>query len=162
LKRKYRKYTKELLEPIVRESKTIVEVLTRLGVDKTNGGNNAYMSKRLKSLGIDTSHFVGQSWNKGRGRLRVGGSKFREPDDILVLKKEGAYREKAKLLRRALFEKGTDMKCFSCGIFDWAGKDITLEVDHINGNPLDNRIDNLQLLCPNCHSQTKNFRRYNG
>jgi hypothetical protein len=53
-------------------------------------------------------------------------------------------------------------KCYECGLSDtWNGKPITLEIDHINGNSLDHRVENLRLLCPNCHSQTSYFRGRN-
>ena len=52
-------------------------------------------------------------------------------------------------------------RCEICGITEWQGKSIQCELHHINGNPTDNRIENLQILCPNCHSQTDNFRSRN-
>ncbi len=48
-------------------------------------------------------------------------------------------------------------KCESCGIEDWQGNHITLQVDHINGDPYNDKPDNLRLICPNCHSQTDSF-----
>lgn len=50
-------------------------------------------------------------------------------------------------------------ECESCRISEWNGEHLTLELEHINGNRRDNRIENLSLLCPNCHSQTKTWRR---
>lgn len=49
-------------------------------------------------------------------------------------------------------------RCESCGLTEWLGKEINLEVHHIDGDHLNNSLDNLQLLCPNCHSYTKNWR----
>ena len=54
-----------------------------------------------------------------------------------------------------------EWKCECCGIEDWMGKPISLEVHHIDGNRLNNSLDNLQILCPNCHSQTPNWRSRN-
>lgn len=48
-------------------------------------------------------------------------------------------------------------KCEICGISEWLGNPITLQLHHINGNPLDDRLENLQILCPNCHSQTDSY-----
>jgi 5-methylcytosine-specific restriction endonuclease McrA len=70
---------------------------------------------------------------------------------------EAMSREALK--KRILHE--SDYKCECCGISNWQGKSLTLEMDHIDGDPNNNRRDNLRILCPNCHSQTHTFRAKN-
>lgn len=61
-------------------------------------------------------------------------------------------------LRKRLFEEGVkEERCEICGITEWMGKPVTLQLHHLNGIHNDNRLSNLQILCPNCHSQTENF-----
>lgn len=70
----------------------------------------------------------------------------------------------SELLRRYLhYYKLKEYKCATetCGLTEWHGQHITLELDHINGVRNDNRLENLRWLCPNCHSQTPTFRGYN-
>jgi hypothetical protein len=62
---------------------------------------------------------------------------------------------------RKFIENFNGNKCNKCGIENWCGDNITLEIDHINGINTDNRVENLRLLCPNCHSQTETFRGRN-
>ena len=52
-------------------------------------------------------------------------------------------------------------ECWECGIIEWNGKPITLELDHVDGDGFNHHIDNLRLLCPNCHSQTDTYRNRN-
>ncbi|GAA2289718.1 hypothetical protein GCM10010149_40760 [Nonomuraea roseoviolacea subsp. roseoviolacea] len=69
-----------------------------------------------------------------------------------------SIREKAPTLRRALREAGVPYACAACRIDGtWQGKPLTLHVDHMNGNWLDNRLEIVRFLCPNCHSQTDNY-----
>lgn len=68
-------------------------------------------------------------------------------------------RISSKTLRRALKNAGVDVnKCDVCNISDWCGKLITIEIHHIDGDNTNNNVSNIQLLCPNCHSQTNNFK----
>ena len=79
----------------------------------------------------------------------------------------GEYKGKRLLYasgrwNRRLLSKHFEEKCNSCGIEEWNGKKITLEVHHIDGHANNNVIENLELLCPNCHSQTSTFRNAAG
>lgn len=151
------KYTKELLEALVKESVSVAEVLRKLG--KPQSGNlHVYVSKKIKEYGIDTSHFLGKAANQGENHK--GGTPKRSWEEILILHNDKTHREVPYKLRRALIEFGREYKCENpiCTIQDtWLGNNITLHVDHINGNWKDNRPDNLRFLCPNCHSQTQNY-----
>jgi DNA-binding CsgD family transcriptional regulator len=70
----------------------------------------------------------------------------------------GRFNLKARLLRAGL----KDGRCERCGLVDWRGKPITLALHHVNGVRNDNRLENLQLLRPNCHSQTDTYAGRNG
>jgi transposase-like protein len=65
--------------------------------------------------------------------------------------------QSSKLKDKLIKEGIKENKCESCGITEWMGKPITLQLHHINGNHSDNRLENLQILCPNCHSLTDNY-----
>ncbi len=78
----------------------------------------------------------------------------RNADQVLVLRSSGT-REKAVALRRALLEIGRTYECAGCGIDKWKDAPLILEIDHIDWNPLNCVAENLQFLCPNCHSTRK-------
>jgi len=146
------KYTRELLTEAVTNSISIAGVLRYLEIP-LSGGTHAHIGRRLKRLGIDTSHFLGQAHSRKQP------SAWRlTPEQVLVVLKPESPRPRAHVLRRTLIEVGRLYACTSCGIGgEWNGKPIILHVDHINGDWLGNRKENLRFLCPNCHSQTSTF-----
>lgn len=153
------KYTKELLEPIVRESITLAEVLQKLGLGKT-GGNRRNINSQIKKLGISTQHFVGASWAKGQTAssnpaIWRNRAKNTYPDEEVFVECS-TYNGGSRLTKR-LIQKGWDYRCNECGIERWRDKPLALHLDHINGIHNDNRLENLRFLCPNCHQQTENW-----
>lgn len=143
-------YTKELLSAAVAASTSYAGVIRHLGLSQA-GGTQAHVARRIRQLGIDTTHFTGQSWARGQPS-----SRRRSPDQILVRRADGAYREKPRALRRAMREVGIAYVCSNCALDpDLTG--VTLHVDHIDGDWLNNERNNVRFLCPNCHSLTPNY-----
>ncbi len=120
------------------------------------GGNYDQLKKYTQELKLATSHFKGMAWNKG---MRGIGQPLIPLEDILI---KGSLYQSFKLKAR-LFKKGLkNPKCEVCG---WAelsedGR-LPLELDHINGDRHDNRLVNLRILCPNCHSLQATHRGKN-
>ncbi|WP_395759194.1 HNH endonuclease [Streptomyces althioticus] len=145
-------YTKERLEEAAREARTLTEALVRLEVDPRSP-TRRYVLGRMRRLGVDTSHFRTPT-RRGVPRQR------RTPETVLVEQPAGrARRVPSDRLKWAMTASGVPERCAMCGTEPrWRGRPLPLEVDHIDGNWRDNRIGNLRLLCPNCHSTTDNYR----
>ncbi|MFJ7771424.1 HNH endonuclease [Streptomyces sp. NPDC097107] len=141
------RHTEVALREAVAASASVKEVLRRLGINPV-GGNHTHISRRIATLGIDTSHFAGRS-RKPRG----------SHGDPLVLRTPQAGRIPGSRLRRHLLRSGVPESCAMCGTGpEWNGKPLRLEVDHVDGAWWDNRPENLRLLCPNCHASTDTYR----
>jgi hypothetical protein len=213
------KYTREVLEPVVNSSKSLADVMRKLGLEPT-GGNYRHISlrirrsgvdishfktetqrarikgidadvlrelvvehesaaavtralglppngrapvevaARIRSLGLDTSHFTGSAWSRGKSwatddRLRRARGKVRLRDEDVFIANSPLYAGSALIPR--LLERGWPYACAWCGVTEWRDRRLVLHLDHINGIHNDNRLENLRLLCPNCHSQTDTY-----
>ena len=142
------KYTKEKLEAAVLSATSIQDVARIILGKVVSGNQHQHIKRMIKKFDIDTGHFLGRRHNLGKIS-----NKRKLAREIFIV----GQRQKSFLLRRSLIELSIEYKCSICGLNKWQDKKINLEVDHIDGNSTDNRIENLRFLCPNCHSQTSTF-----
>ena len=148
-----RKYSREKFAEAWLSSSSIAQVAKKLDCNTTGGG---YVSLKMaaRELGLDDDHMTGQGWNVG-WKSNPARERVIPLTDILI--ENSTYTTIWRLKLRLLREGMLEYKCYLCGLTEWNGKPITLQLDHINGVHLDHRIQNLRLLCPNCHSQTETF-----
>jgi len=99
--------------------------------------------------------FARETWNAARRRGDVVARPHAAPIEQLLVEQASGGRWNLK--RRLLADGLKAALCERCGIADWLGEPLTLALHHVNGDARDNRLENLELLCPNCHSQTANF-----
>jgi len=145
-------YSEQELRDAVKSSGSLRQVLQKLNIVAA-GGNYETTKRRISRYGIDTSHFHGQLWSKGKSL----GSR-RPIEEYLV---EGKLVQSHKLKLRLIIEGLKQHKCECCGITEWNGQPTPIELDHIDGNRYNNTIENLRILCPNCHAQTDTYRGKN-
>jgi hypothetical protein len=148
--------TDERFREVIAGSISIGEVLRKLGL-RPAGGNYAVLKRRVRLLGIDTSHFRGKGYLKGRNHTWAR----RTPLEQLLVSDCLSGVTTAKLKARLLSSGRLERRCYRCGLTEWQSEPIPLELEHVNGNRSDNRIENLTLLCPNCHALTSTYRGRN-
>ena len=146
------KYTKELMEDAVKNSFSYAEVCRKIGL-KPVGSNYKTVKSKIALYNLDISHFTGQRWNRGKSNSEE--TSIHSLNDIL---QKGIIYSSDSLRKRLIKSELKKNECELCHI---SGEDISLELHHINGDHYDNRLENLQILCPNCHSKTPNFRNRN-
>lgn len=150
-----KKWTEKDLRIAVKESKSYREVIKRLNLVPA-GGNYEQIKEHIRKYTISTSHFTFMGWRKGSNVPVV---KARPIEEVL---KRNSNVQSFKLKNR-LFKLG--LKKQSCEICNWSKMSldgrIPVELDHINGDKTDNRIENLRILCPNCHSLQSTHRGLN-
>lgn len=148
-----RSYTREEFVQAWLSSKTVGEVARKLGRNRSGGGY-VVLKTAAQELNLPTDHMIEYGLNTGPGYNR-----YRSIPLSMLLVKNSSYTNTARLKIRLLREGLLEAKCYEedCGLTEWKGRPIALQLDHINEDKFDHRIENLRLLCPNCHSQTDTF-----
>jgi len=149
-----RSWTDADLIASVAESASMAQVLRRLGL-RAAGGNYEQVKVRINSLRLTTEHWTGQAHLRGKTNPHVR----RHPLQSIL--RRGTYYQSNKLRKRLLRERVLEPKCTSCGGVEWLGRSIPLELDHVDGDKTNNQLDNLRLICPNCHALTPTYRGKN-
>lgn len=150
-----RSWTLVELTGAVQKAQSLRQVLISLNL-KPAGGNYSQIKKYIQMHQLDTSHFLGKSWNLGR--------KYAPKPHVSL---EAILQQKSNFqsykLKNRLFQAG--LKQPVCELCGWAKRTldgrIPVELDHINGDNTDNRLENLRILCPNCHSLQPTHRGKN-
>lgn len=134
----YKRYSNDEVIKYAAEVVSMAQLLNKLGL-RMAGGNYNNMRRLLQKLNVNCNHWVGQAWNKGQR-----------------LKDWSNYTKSKSAKNHLIKEKGH--KCESCGLSEWMGLPIVLEIEHVDGNRTNNEISNLKLLCCNCHAMTPTWR----
>jgi hypothetical protein len=145
-------FTDEQFIKAVEENISKAGVLKQLSLSPA-GANYRMFNILVKRLKLDTSHFKGQGYLKDQHHNWTKKIKLSK-----ILVKNSTYQSnklKKRLIKEGIFQDC----CVRCNISEWQGEKLSLHLDHINGVNTDNRLENVRLLCPNCHSLTPTYCR---
>ena len=142
-------YDEADLRAAVSQARCLAEAIRLLG-DEPTPTSYRRIKRGLQRHGIDTSHFSDEARR---------GARTRRPLDQLLTR--GSRTNGARLRHRLIAEGRKAHVCEECGASRWSGQPIPLELEHVNGDRWDNRLENLRLLCPNCHALTPTYRGRN-
>lgn len=145
------KYIKQEMYKIIGDKKSISEVLIEMGLNPKGGGKK--LREIIKEILIENEVYNGHAHNKGKSYIKI------ENEDFFT--KSNKQRNFWNI-RQALFKRGLKSRtCERCGLSKWLGEDIPVEVHHIDGDKFNNTLENLEVLCPNCHYYTDTYKSKN-
>lgn len=145
---KISKFTTDEITQILNDSKSFKEVLGKFGYSENGSGSYVTLKNHLKRLDIEIPkyHYYGYGNSTKKTELKT------------ILTENSLYQSRTRLKERLVREKFLEYKCSKCGNEgEWNGEKLALQLEHKNGISNDNRIENLEFLCPNCHSQSKTY-----
>ncbi|MDX9783083.1 MAG: hypothetical protein RBT35_08990 [Bacteroidales bacterium] len=151
-KAKWEAFSEEEIRNLFKQSESYREVSLKMGYSPNGGSATQTMKNLIKKFSIDISHFTHNGNSKNTGR-------FKTPIEDYLDNKQPITSHKLRL--RLLQEEYFEHKCQSCGLSEWLGNPIPLELHHRDGNKLNNNLDNLKMVCPNCHTLTDTYKSKN-
>ena len=132
---------------IVANANSYSDCLRALGLSTSGGSSTDVLKERINELECSIEHFHKKGGQSYQAKYNL--------TDILV--ENSTYANISSLKKRLVGEGVLEYKCAICGITEWMGQTLSLQLDHINGIHNDHRLTNLRFLCPNCHSLTETF-----
>ncbi len=145
------KISKEELQKLLDSSPSIGNVLSAVGLDP-NSGNHRTLHNRIQVEGLSLETLA-----KNRTSVRKN-ARYQKATPLSELLRPASKASSCKVKKRLLKENLLENKCSMCGIGpEWNERVLVLQLDHINGDSTDNRIENLRIVCPNCHTQTDTY-----
>jgi 5-methylcytosine-specific restriction endonuclease McrA len=153
---KLEKIDKEAFDKVISSSSSLSDILKAFGLTCKGTGNFNTLRRILKDRGYNVDLIKEKGEKERLKKLGKLHKKNKIPlKNILV---ESSSYNRGHLKSRLLKEGILENKCIECGqLPEWNGKPLTLQLDHKNGISNDNRLENLRIICPHCHSQTKTF-----
>jgi len=148
-RRTQRVWDENLIRSLALQCTSKRQILIKLGLKSRD---TRKLNKIAEEFRIVLPHGNESCDARTKGNIKI-------PLKLLVLGNPGDPRVEGRVLKRIVIINGLlKDECALCKLSgNWNNKPIILQIDHINGNAVDNRIENLRILCPNCHSQTDSF-----
>lgn len=141
--------SKEDLQELVNTSGSRRECLRKLGIHEKSSSSYKFIKYYLDLYNISITHFTEFDPSKRQIKTTI--------PLVDILSGSHPFIQISRLKKRLIKENIFDHRCSMCNLTEWNNLPIPLDLDHINGIPTDHRIENLRLLCRNCHAQTSNF-----
>lgn len=152
-------YTKENLQEAILHSNTFSDVVRfmRGYGGKVHGGVVSHVGKLISKYELDISHFAINRWAINKNKSS-GKSYSKDEFELRFLVKDSPFISTSNLKSKLVKFGYLKYECTECGNNgEWNNKKLTLQLDHENGDSTDNRLINLKIKCPNCHSQTETY-----
>lgn len=141
-------WSKEILIDAIGKATNHCDALRLLGIP-TQGNNLNTLKRKIIEYNLDVSHFT--------GRKELYGTENKVYKSVIQYLGTNKRISSSRLKTKLIAEGYKENKCEICGLSEWNGRKIVLQLHHLDGNHNNNELDNLQILCPNCHSQTDNY-----